>query len=115
MDHNAGATVPTSTCAKRTARVQALSKFNQLLAGIRKACPEMILQVGGSISFAPESEGGGRAAVDVPSHAGRAEADARPGDDRHQHQPDNVVEQMTAADVAGTSLADPAMTKATAR
>src|SRR5580765_7014224 len=27
-----------------------LSKFNEFLAGIRKACPEMILQVGGSIS-----------------------------------------------------------------
>ena len=34
-----------------------LSKFNELLARLREAVPEMILQVGGSISFAPEGEG----------------------------------------------------------
>jgi uncharacterized protein (DUF849 family) len=31
-----------------------LSKFNELIAGVREAVPEMIIQVGGSISFAPE-------------------------------------------------------------
>ena len=30
-----------------------LSKFNELIAGVREAVPEMIIQVGGSISFAP--------------------------------------------------------------
>src|SRR5262247_4599014 len=34
-----------------------LSKFNELIAGVRDAVPEMIIQVGGSISFAPETEG----------------------------------------------------------
>ena len=34
-----------------------LSKFNELLAMLREAVPDMILQVGGSISFAPEGEG----------------------------------------------------------
>src|ERR671911_2151810 len=34
-----------------------LSKFNELLAGIRARVPELILQVGGSISFAPEGDG----------------------------------------------------------
>ena len=34
-----------------------LSKFNELLAGIRARVPDMILQVGGSISFAPEDDG----------------------------------------------------------
>ena len=34
-----------------------LSKFNELIAGVREAVPDMIIQVGGSISFAPESEG----------------------------------------------------------
>src|SRR6516165_4713144 len=33
-----------------------LSKFNELLAGLRDAVPDMVLQVGGSISFAPETE-----------------------------------------------------------
>ena len=34
-----------------------LSKFNELLELLRAALPQMILQVGGSISFAPEGEG----------------------------------------------------------
>ena len=34
-----------------------LSKFNELIAGVREAVPDMIIQVGGSISFAPEGEG----------------------------------------------------------
>jgi len=34
-----------------------LSKFNELIAGVRAAVPDMIIQVGGSISFAPEGEG----------------------------------------------------------
>ena len=35
-----------------------LSKFNELIAGVRARVPEMVIQVGGSISFAPEGEGG---------------------------------------------------------
>ena len=34
-----------------------LSKFNELIAGVRAEVPDMIIQVGGSISFAPESDG----------------------------------------------------------
>src|SRR6187397_3737585 len=34
-----------------------LSMFNELLGLLREAVPDMILQVGGSISFAPEGEG----------------------------------------------------------
>jgi uncharacterized protein (DUF849 family) len=34
-----------------------LSRFNELIAGVRARVPEMIIQVGGSISFAPESDG----------------------------------------------------------
>ena len=56
--YNAGATVLhihvrelDGTGSKR------LSKFNELLAMLRKVVPDMILQVGGSISFAPEGEG----------------------------------------------------------
>jgi hypothetical protein len=32
-----------------------LSKFNELIAGVRARVPDMIIQVGGSISFAPEA------------------------------------------------------------
>lgn len=35
-----------------------LSMFNELIAGVRRAVPEMIIQVGGSISFAPEGPDG---------------------------------------------------------
>jgi len=35
-----------------------LSMFNEMLARLREAVPGMLLQVGGSISFAPEGEGG---------------------------------------------------------
>src|SRR5204862_2159561 len=34
-----------------------LSMFNEMLSRLREAVPDMVLQVGGSISFAPESEG----------------------------------------------------------
>lgn len=30
-----------------------LSKFNELIAGVRAGVPDMIIQVGGSISFSP--------------------------------------------------------------
>ena len=67
-----------------------LSKFNELLGRLREAVPDMILQVGGSISFAPEGDGARRqvALRRHPPHARRARPQARPGDHRDQHQPD---------------------------
>src|ERR1044072_8995792 len=35
-----------------------LSMFNELMGRLREAVPDMVLQIGGSISFAPEDEGG---------------------------------------------------------
>ncbi|MCM2416424.1 3-keto-5-aminohexanoate cleavage protein [Streptomyces sp. RKAG290] len=35
-----------------------ISMFNELMARLREAVPDMVLQIGGSISFAPEDEGG---------------------------------------------------------
>ena len=67
---NAGATVlhlhvreEDGTGSKR------LSKFNELLGELRVAVPGMILQVGGSISFAPE---GDEAAGPTTDSSGRA-------------------------------------------
>ena len=68
-----------------------LSKFNELIAGIcARRCPDMILQVGGSISFAPESEGEAAKWLsdDTRHMLAELKPDARPGDDRDQHQPD---------------------------
>jgi uncharacterized protein (DUF849 family) len=91
-----------------------LSKFNELLAGLRDAVPDMILQVGGSISFSPEGDG--------------AEAKWLSDDTRHMlaeltPAPDqvtiaintnqmNVVELMSEDDYAGTSFARPAVYQA---
>lgn len=84
-----------------------LSKFNELIAGVRKAVPDMVIQVGGSISFAPEGEG--------------AQAKWLSDDTRHmlaelEPLPDqvtvtvntaqmNILEHMDVRDYAGTSLA----------
>ncbi|PWR18320.1 3-keto-5-aminohexanoate cleavage protein [Zavarzinia compransoris] len=88
-----------------------LSKFNELLAGLRQAVPDMILQVGGSISFAPEGEG--EAAKWLSDDTRHMLADLTPAPDQvtiaiNTNQM-NVVEQMCDADIAGTTLADPAM------
>jgi uncharacterized protein (DUF849 family) len=87
-----------------------LSKFNELLAGLRAAVPDMILQVGGSISFAPEGEGD--AAKWLSDDTRHALAELTPKPDQVTVTINtvqmNVVEQMVPADLAGTSLAEPA-------
>src|SRR5215813_6757357 len=110
--YNAGATVlhlhvrePDGKGSKR------LSMFNELLARLRVAVPDMILQVGGSISFAPEGEG--------------AEAKWLSDDTRHMlaeltPTPDqvtiavntvqmNIMDLMAKDEYGPTSLADPAL------
>ena len=55
---NAGATVLHVHCREADGKgSKRLSMFNELLARLRAAVPKMVLQVGGSISFAPEGEG----------------------------------------------------------
>ena len=68
-----------------------LSKFNELIAGVRKAVPDMIIQVGGSISFAPGDRGRSRQ-VALRRHtppASFAELDPKPdpGDGRPSTPP----------------------------
>ncbi|SFQ44632.1 Uncharacterized conserved protein, DUF849 family [Geopseudomonas sagittaria] len=83
-----------------------LSFTNQLVAGIREACPDMILQIGGSISFAPENDGD--VAKWLSDDTRHMLAEIKPTPDQvtiaiNTNQM-NVVEQMCAADVKGTSL-----------
>jgi uncharacterized protein (DUF849 family) len=85
-----------------------LSRFNELIAGVREAVPDMIIQVGGSISFAPESEG--EAAKWLSDDTRHMLAELKPRPDQvtiaiNTNQM-NVVEQMTAADLKGTSLGE---------
>jgi len=87
-----------------------LSKFNELLARLRDAVPDMVLQVGGSISFAPESDGAAAKWLSDDTRHMLAELTPRPDQvtvtvNTVQM---NIVEQMDSADIAGTSLAEPA-------
>jgi uncharacterized protein (DUF849 family) len=86
-----------------------LSMYNELLARLRAAVPDMILQVGGSISFAPEGEGAD--AKWLSDDTRHMLADLTPAPDQvtvavNTNQM-NIVEQMNADDLRGTSIADP--------
>jgi uncharacterized protein (DUF849 family) len=91
-----------------------LSMFNELLARLRVAVPDMVLQVGGSISFAPEGEGAD--AKWLSDDTRHMLAELKPAPDQvtiaiNSNQM-NVVEQMCEADIAGTSLGEPEMYRA---
>ncbi len=86
-----------------------LSKFNELIAGIRARVPDLVIQVGGSISFAPE--GDGEVAKWLSDDTRHMLADLQPRPDQvtiaiNTNQM-NVVEQMCEADIAGTTLGSP--------
>src|SRR6516225_5668236 len=81
-----------------------LSKFNELIAGVRAAVPDMIIQVGGSISFAPEDDG--QAAKWLSDDTRHMLAELTPAPDQvtvvvNSNQM-NVIEQMQPGDIDGT-------------
>ncbi len=86
-----------------------LSKFNELIAGVRNAVPELIVQVGGSISFAPETEGASAKWLSDDTRHMLAELDPKPDQVTVTVNTTqmNVVEQMEIDDIAGTSMAEP--------
>lgn len=88
-----------------------LSKFNELIAGVREAVPEMIIQVGGSISFAPEGEG--EAAKWLSDDTRHMLAELTPKPDQVTVAINtvqmNITELMDEKDVAGTSLREQAL------
>ncbi|MEJ5989902.1 3-keto-5-aminohexanoate cleavage protein [Ramlibacter sp. PS3R-8] len=87
-----------------------LSKFNELIAGVRKAVPQMVIQVGGSISFAPESEGAAAKWLSDDTRHMLADLDPKPDQVTVTVNTSqmNVIEQMDVEDIAGTTLAEPA-------
>ena len=112
--YNAGATVLHVHVREEDGKgSKRLSKFNELIAGLRAAVPDMILQVGGSISFSPEE---GQVAKWLSDDTRHMLADLKPAPDQVTVAVSsvqmNVVEQMSDADLAGTSMADPAMYRA---
>jgi len=86
-----------------------LSKFNELIAGVRKAVPEMIVQVGGSISFAPESDGAAAKWLSDDTRHMLAELDPKPDQVTVTVNTTqmNILEHMDIRDYASTSLATP--------
>ena len=113
--YNAGATVLHVHCREADGSgSKRLSMFNEMLARLREAVPNMVLQVGGSISFAPEGEGEAAKWLSDDTRHMLAELNPRPDQvtiaiNTNQM---NVTELMSADDVAGTSLALPAYHRA---
>jgi uncharacterized protein (DUF849 family) len=91
-----------------------LSQFNELLRRLREAVPEMILQVGGSISFAPESEDGDAKWLSDDTRHMLAELDPKPDQVTIAINSSqmNIVELMTDSDIAGTSFQRPELYEA---
>jgi uncharacterized protein (DUF849 family) len=108
--YNAGATVLHLHVRELDGRgSKRLSKFNELIAGVRQAVPEMIIQVGGSISFAPESDGAAAKWLSDDTRHMLAELTPKPDQVTVTVNTTqmNVVEHMEVEDIAGTSLAEP--------
>ena len=110
--YNAGATVLHLHCREADGHgSKRLSMFNEMLARLRDAVPEMLLQVGGSISFAPEGEGSQAKWLNDDTRHMLAELQPKPDQvtiaiNTNQM---NICELLSDDDVAGTSLAQPAL------
>lgn len=88
-----------------------LSKFNELIAGVRQAVPDMVIQVGGSISFAPESDGAKAKWLSDDTRHMLAELDPKPDQVTVTINTSqmNIVEHMEDRDFVGTTFEDPAV------
>ncbi|WP_449432707.1 3-keto-5-aminohexanoate cleavage protein [Pseudomonas putida] len=88
-----------------------LSMFNELISGVREAVPDMIIQVGGSISFAPESEG--EAAKWLSDDTRHMLAELQPKPDQVTVAINttqmNITELLYPELIGGTSLNEPAI------
>ncbi|WP_432082833.1 3-keto-5-aminohexanoate cleavage protein [Streptomyces sp. WAC 04229] len=87
-----------------------MSMFNELMSRLREAVPDMVLQIGGSISFAPEEEGADAKWLSYDTRHMLAEITPRPdqvtiaiGSSQM-----NIVELFDDEDIEGTSMAKPA-------
>jgi uncharacterized protein (DUF849 family) len=91
-----------------------LSKFNELIAGVRAAVPDMIIQVGGSISFSPEDDGAEAKWLSDDTRHMLAELDPKPDQVTIAISTVqmNVMEILSEQDIAGTSFQRPAVAHA---
>uniref|UniRef100_UPI003F497A2F 3-keto-5-aminohexanoate cleavage protein n=1 Tax=Cupriavidus yeoncheonensis TaxID=1462994 RepID=UPI003F497A2F len=108
--YNAGATVLHLHVREADGKgSKRLSMFNEMIGRLREAVPKMILQVGGSISFAPESRG--ETAKWLNDDTRHMLAELNPVPDQvtvaiNTNQM-NVMEMKTPDLLAGTHRADP--------
>lgn len=108
--YNAGATVLHLHVREADGKgSKKLSQFNKMIGLLRQAVPEMIIQVGGSISFAPEGEGAAATWLDYDTRHMLAELNPQPDQVTIAINTSqmNLCEIMTADDIAGTILEIP--------
>ncbi|MBK9010981.1 3-keto-5-aminohexanoate cleavage protein [Novosphingobium sp.] len=113
--YNAGATVLHLHCREADGSgSKRLSMFNEMIDRVRTACPDMLIQVGGSISFAPEGEGAQAKWLSDDTRHMLAELKPRPDQVTIAINSNtmNITEMMNADDIAGTCLTNPAMYEA---
>jgi uncharacterized protein (DUF849 family) len=112
--YNAGATVLHLHCRDEDGTgSKHLSRFNELIAGVRARVPDMIIQVGGSISFSPESDEEGAEAKWLSDEVRHMLADLKPAPDQVTIAINttqmNIMDLMSAAEYGQTSLANPSL------
>ena len=110
--YNAGATVLHVHVREEDGKgSKRLSKFNEMLARLRHAVPDMVLQVGGSISFAPEGEGANAKWLSDDTRHMLAELTPAPDQVTIAINTSqmNIYELTSEEEIAGTSLAHPAV------
>jgi uncharacterized protein (DUF849 family) len=113
--HNAGATVLHVHVRELDGHgSKRMSMFNEMIGRLRQAVPDMVLQIGGSISFAPEDEGSEAKWLSYDTRHLLADLDPRPDQVTIAINTSqmNIVEIMDDDDLRGTSIANPAMYKA---
>jgi len=112
--YNAGATVLHLHCRELDGHgSKRLSMFNELIAKVRAAVPDMIIQVGGSISFAPESEEDGAEAKWLSDEVRHMLADLTPAPEQVTIAVNttqmNIMDLMEDWEYQDTSIASPAL------
>jgi len=113
--YNAGATVLHVHVREEDGKgSKRIARFNEMIARLREAVPKMVLQIGGSISFAPEGEGQAARWPGIDTRHMLAELAPKPDQvtiviNTNQM---SLTELMSPDDIAGTSLEHPEYYKA---
>lgn len=112
--YNAGATVLHLHCREPDGHgSKRLSMFNEMIEKIRSRVPGLIIQVGGSISFAPESEDEGAEAKWLTDEVRHMLAELTPKPEQVTIAVNttqmNVMDLMSEEEYGATTLANPAL------